>query len=144
MEPEDAVFIDTSGWIALLNRSDYLRSQATQTAKRIKLQRRRLVTSDWVVAEVGNGLARTRLRRKCADYIQLFITLPAPMASMIRVDDAIREKALALYRRVDDKDWGLVDCASFTIMRELGIADALTEDRHFAQAGFTCLLATEP
>jgi len=40
----------------------------------------------------------------------------------------------------DDKDWSLVDCASFIIMRERSIATALTNDRHFEQAGFIRLL----
>jgi hypothetical protein len=33
-----------------------------------------------------------------------------------------------------------VDCASFVLMRELGLADALAADRHFEQAGFNILL----
>jgi predicted nucleic acid-binding protein len=32
-----------------------------------------------------------------------------------------------------------VDCTSFEMMRELGIHNAFTFDRHFAEQGFTCL-----
>ncbi len=39
-----------------------------------------------------------------------------------------------------DKEWGLVDCVSFVVMREHGIEAALTTDRHFIQAGFRALL----
>jgi hypothetical protein len=34
----------------------------------------------------------------------------------------------------------LADCLSFVVMRERGLAAALTGDRHFVQAGFTALL----
>ncbi len=34
----------------------------------------------------------------------------------------------------------MVDCASFVIMRELHIEDALTFDNDFVQAGFRALL----
>ena len=39
-----------------------------------------------------------------------------------------------------DKSWSLTDCASFLIMEEEGVTDALSHDRHFAQAGFQTLL----
>lgn len=38
-----------------------------------------------------------------------------------------------------DKEWTLTGCVSFAVMREAGITQALTEDRHFEQAGFTAL-----
>ena len=40
-----------------------------------------------------------------------------------------------------DKDCSLTDCVSFVIMREAGLQEALTGDRHFEQAGFQALLA---
>ena len=39
-----------------------------------------------------------------------------------------------------DQRWSVTDCASFLIMEELGITDALAYDRDFAQAGFRPLL----
>jgi len=41
---------------------------------------------------------------------------------------------------VADKTWGLVDCVSFVVMRDEGISSAFTNDRHFQQGGFRCLL----
>jgi len=35
-----------------------------------------------------------------------------------------------------DKNWSLTDCITFVIMREAGLQEALTGDRHFEQAGF--------
>ncbi|NDC54572.1 MAG: PIN domain-containing protein, partial [Planctomycetia bacterium] len=32
--------------------------------------------------------------------------------------------------------------ASFEVMRQHGVRDALTSDRHFKQAGFNCLLSS--
>ena len=49
-------------------------------------------------------------------------------------------KAFELYKSHSDKLWGLIDCVSFVVMRELIINDALTFDRHFEQAGFNILI----
>ena len=48
--------------------------------------------------------------------------------------------ALELYRNRTDKDWGFTDCASFVVMMERQLSDALTADDHFRQAGFRVLL----
>jgi hypothetical protein len=47
------------------------------------------------------------------------------------------DKARALFFRHGDKDFSFTDCTSFVVMRELRLREALTTDRHFAQAGFS-------
>ena len=42
-----------------------------------------------------------------------------------------------------DKTWSLVDCISFVMMKEKGLTDALTVDKHFEQAGFNRLMKEE-
>jgi predicted nucleic acid-binding protein len=39
-----------------------------------------------------------------------------------------------------DKEWTRTDSASFVIMRERKVTDALTGDRNLEQAGFAALL----
>ena len=43
-----------------------------------------------------------------------------------------------------DQTWSVVDCASFVVMKERGITDALAYDDDFKQAGFVALLRAEP
>ncbi|MGV0026289.1 type II toxin-antitoxin system VapC family toxin [Phormidesmis priestleyi] len=49
-------------------------------------------------------------------------------------------QALDLYKQRADKAWSHPDCASFCIMKQQNILEALTHDRHFEQAGFIALL----
>jgi predicted nucleic acid-binding protein len=50
------------------------------------------------------------------------------------------QAALTLYEQRPDKEWSQTDCVSFKIMEEQIIFEALTYDRHFAQAGFKALM----
>jgi hypothetical protein len=140
MPPLDPVFIDTSGWIALLNADDHLHAQAAELLQQFATTRRRLVTTDWVLAETGNGLARLVVRPRFVQVVRTF--LQSPNGHLVRVDESLFEAALQLYGQATDKTWGLVDCASFVVMRQEGIQEALIADRHLHQAGFLCLLPT--
>jgi predicted nucleic acid-binding protein len=97
-----------------------------------------VVVTDWVVAETGNGLARTAARRQLATAVALLRS--SPRARLIHVAEPLFQRALDLYASRQDKTWGLVDCSSFLVMQDLGIHDAFTNDRHFDQAGLRCLL----
>jgi len=58
---------------------------------------------------------------------------------VVHVDPDLDEEAWDLLDRMLDKDWSLVDAASFIVMRRLGITEVLTTDHHFSQAGFVRL-----
>jgi hypothetical protein len=99
-----------------------------------------VVITEAVLAEVGNALSRTpRLRRNAAAFIRGCYT--EPNMSVVPVDTALMSRALDLFERRTDKEWGLTDCISFVVMRDRGLHDAATEDRHFQQAGFRALMA---
>jgi predicted nucleic acid-binding protein len=97
-----------------------------------------IVLTDWIIAETGNGLARSRAKGR---FVQVaYQMLDAPSVEVVLVDDTLLRRALANYSKYSDKTWGLVDCASFTVMEERGIIEAFTSDRDFEQAGFSCML----
>lgn len=137
--PNRAVFLDTNGWLALLNASDTLHKPAVALWEELVGQGATLVVTDWVLAETGNGLARTPARRQLGRAADLFRS--SSRSRFLFVSPEYLEKALDLYGRREDKDWGLVDCASFAVMQDLGITEAFTDDRHFQQAGFRRLLS---
>lgn len=63
-----------------------------------------------------------------------------PRCRVVFITAALLRRSLELYLARGDKHWGLVDCASFIVMIDEGITEALTNDRHFEQAGFRPLL----
>src|SRR5262245_58923517 len=69
MTPNNPVFFDTSGWIILLNHEEDDHLKAVEFVKQFARQRRTIVTTDWVFAETGNGLAKHRPRSKFANAV---------------------------------------------------------------------------
>ncbi len=134
----EEVFADSQGWIALLNRSDEYHAAARKAMKAIASQRRPIVTTDWILAETGNGLARTNARGRFVEAVRRL--QKSRSVTIVKIGEGHLEQALELYGRAGDKQWGLVDCASFVVMGDRGARDVFANDRHFHQAGFRCLL----
>lgn len=136
--PGKTVFLDTNGWFALLSASDALHATADAIWKQLGQADYSVLVTDWVVAETGNGLARTPARSRFVTAVE---SLQAhPKVSFVFITPALIQRALAMYARRADKNWGLVDCASFIVMQDENVYEAFTTDRHFEQAGFKCLL----
>ncbi len=64
----------------------------------------------------------------------------SPHVEIVHVDAALDQAAWNLLEQRPDKEWSLVDCSSFVLMRQRGIVQAWTHDHHFEQAGFTRML----
>jgi len=128
------VFADTFYFIALVSPADRAHPRAAEYAALVD----RVVTTEWVLLELADGLSDT-------DNRPLFSTIRSglhtnPFAEVIPLNMALHERAIDLYTRRADKNWSLTDCVSFLVMEDRGLTDALTADRHFEQAGFVALL----
>jgi predicted nucleic acid-binding protein len=136
-----AIFLDTSGVIALLHRGDAHHDKANQLARILVGQNRPRVTTTAVLAELGDGFSR----KGRWDVIAPFLTavLDDPRVSVLAVDTDLIQSAIQFRNSRLDKDWGLTDCLTFVVMSDLGIQEAFTADRHFQQAGFRALLLEE-
>lgn len=94
----------------------------------------RLVTTEWVLMEVADGLAAPVYRQTVVDFLRTVRTVP--LFEVVGYDPAVYDAGFDLYARRPDKAWSLTDCISFAVMTRHELADALTADHHFEQAGF--------
>ncbi len=129
------IFVDTFYIVALVNQRDEFHEKAAELVSKFDSQP--LLTTDAVLLEVGNSLARNH-KQKSIEIISQFVS--AIEIEIVRLDETLFNKAFELYKTHADKSWGLVDCISFVVMKEQNITDALTCDRHFTQAGFRALM----
>jgi predicted nucleic acid-binding protein len=133
------IFGDAAYWLGMLLPNDSLHSIAIECKESVGTNYR-IVTTDLVLTEVLNHVSRLSPRtRMIAGELWLEIS-STPRIISIPFTDALIRKSIDLYMSHSDKSWSLTDCASFIIMRERKIRDALTFDRHFEQAGFRALL----
>lgn len=134
----NSYFLDTSYSIALTIESDEFHDRASLLNRRLITENAQIVTSQAVVLEIGDGLARQRYRRFAIDAFELLEC--SPNIKVVSLSDAIISEAMLLFRDRMDKEWSLVDCTSIVIMQNLGIDRVLSADEHFNQAGFRALL----
>ncbi|MGE0607244.1 MAG: type II toxin-antitoxin system VapC family toxin [Pirellulales bacterium] len=130
-----SVFADTSFYIALVNPGDEAHTAARTHAAGYRGQ---VVTTDFVLVELGNMLSRVGDREV---FVQLWNQLQSdPRTSIVPADRGLLSRAQDLFASRLDKEWSLTDCASFVVMQEAVIREAFTTDHHFEQVGFIALL----
>lgn len=133
-------FVDTSGWAELADRTLIFHPLAVAAFDEVWNQGGRLITSNLVLIEL-TALLSSPLRMPKSQQIRLIGDLQADTSvEVVFVDAALETGAWNLWRSRPDKDWSLVDCASFIIMRQRRLSEALTTDHHFEQAGYVRLL----
>jgi predicted nucleic acid-binding protein len=133
----NALFADTSYYLALLSADDEFHEIAVQLSIQL---RRPIVVTEFVLLEIGNSLSSVKERRL---FIELLPYLRADQAvQIVPASSDLFQSGYELYCRREDKNWSLTDCTSFFVMERLRLSEALTTDRHFEQAGFTALLRT--
>jgi len=128
------VFIDTSAFIALLNKKDDFHSKAAQIIKAASRQQTHFITTDYILDETLTLLKA----RGCGHIVPVFIDLifHTRACQVIWMDSERFSKVTAFFQKHQDKQWSFTDCFSFVCMKECRITKALTKDHHFSQAGF--------
>ena|SRR5436309_902266 len=129
------LFADTFYYLALLSSDDPSHDDSIELTRELSSP---MVTTAWVLTELGDALAAPENRGLFVGFLDGLRR--NPHVTIVPPSQDLFEKAVNLYRRRPDKSWTLTDCASFVVMRERELTDALTGDHHFEQAGFKTLL----
>jgi predicted nucleic acid-binding protein len=132
------VFLDTSGLIAWINQDDQWHELAHRQWAELIRNRIPLLTTSLILVEIGDGLSRIHLRDLAVKVNRQL--LQASQVEVIHVSPDLQSAGWKLFNERPDKDWGVTDCISFSLMELRGTSKAFTLDRHFEQAGFERLI----
>jgi uncharacterized protein len=132
------IFIDTSGFFALLAKRDNMHVKAAEVFKVAREQNARFVTTDYVLDETATLLRARSLGSLVPRFFE--IVMASSACGIEWMDEEMFFATAAFFNKHDDQDWSFTDCFSFIIMKQLRLNEALTKDGHFAAAGFVPLL----
>jgi uncharacterized protein len=130
------VFLDSSAYLALLDRDDQHHDEAIDILLSLARKRTSQFTSNVILIE-AHALVLSRLGIQQG---QAFLRdMEKSATTVVRVRAADEARARQIIYQYDDKDFSMADAISFAVMERLHITRAFTFDRHFAQYGFTVL-----
>ncbi|MDX2239982.1 MAG: PIN domain-containing protein [Leptolyngbyaceae cyanobacterium bins.302] len=132
------LFVDTFYWTALINSKDDWHQRVLELTTNLRSPR--FITTEEVLLEVLNFFCNqgVRSRQHAIDLIN--DVLNNPEVEVIEQTHQSFMAGFGLYQSRLDKGYSLTDCISMQTMRQLGITEILTHDKHFAQEGFVILL----
>ena len=131
----EKIFIDTSAFYALMDRSDSFHHSASQLWAHFLEKRYYLKTSNYVNVETL-ALLQNRLGFEAAD---LWSRDVLGIVETLWIDKALHNLALEIWFSLGRKKLSLVDCASFVLMRQEKMEKVFGYDKHFTQHGFEIL-----
>jgi len=126
------IFVDTSAVYALLDGGDSNNKKAREAWSEALKPGNALVTTNYVLLEsfalIQNRLGLNALRSFQGDIV--------PLLGVEWIGEDVHARAVSALLAASRKSLSLADCASFEVMRTLGLTKALTFDPHFAEQGF--------
>jgi predicted nucleic acid-binding protein len=130
------VFIDTSAFLAVLNAADRYHPLARQAwTELLSAEDVTLVSSNYVIVETTALLQH----RFGMEAVRLLENDLLPVIATQFVTEAIHDQAVSALLAANRRQLSLVDCASFVILRELGLKMVFTFDPHFSEQGFSLI-----
>jgi len=126
------VFVDTSAFLAVLNRTDLWAVRAAGAWRGLVGADAPMATTAYVVVETSAVLQR----RIGIEAVRVFVDQVLPLVSVTYVDKELHEAAQSILLTAGLRDLSLVDCCSFEFMRRNDIRTAFAYDAHFTRHGF--------
>jgi predicted nucleic acid-binding protein len=127
-----AVFIDTSAFLAALDKGDKFHPAAANKWSALARGKSELWTTDYVRLESWSLIQR----RLGAEAVMAFQDDWLPLCKIHEVGPYGFERAAAQWRIAQRRNLSLVDLTSFDAMRQLAIRTALAFNKHFQEMGY--------
>lgn len=131
------VFFDTWAWVAIAHKNDTHHADVLSFYKTFLLKNGVPITTDYVLSETITLLRAKTATEGVAVFINTILAAVKEGRIMLeRIDEKRWEKAWELSKKYNDKpSISFVDFSSFVAMKELGVLNVLTLDKHFEEVG---------
>ena len=126
-----SVFVDTSGFYAVLDADDPFHTVARTGFERAEREQWQLVTTNYVVHETW-ALVQHRLGWSA---VEDFLDVMLPLCRVEFVDEVLHWQAAKRCRQARRRKLSLTDCLSFEVMPRLQVTEAIAQDQHFSENG---------
>jgi predicted nucleic acid-binding protein len=125
-------FVDTSAFVALLDRADQQHVSAERTWQKLLKNGNELVSNNYVLVE-AYALIQHRYGMQ---VLRAFHEDAVPLLSIYWLTPEDHAAAVSVVLTANRRGLSLVDCASMETMRRLGIRQIFAFDPHFTELGF--------
>ncbi|HXR08549.1 MAG TPA: PIN domain-containing protein [Candidatus Acidoferrum sp.] len=127
------VFVDTSGFYALLDGTDLFHAQARDCFSKAKSEGWNLVTTNYVVHESWALIQR----RLGWEALEAFLLDILPLCEIAWVDESLHAAGASSCRQSRQRRFSLTDAVSLQYMRQHGVTTAIVQDEHFSSSGIS-------
>lgn len=128
------LFVDASAWIALTEADDKHHEEAKKAYSRAIQDYDKFVSTNLIIAE-SHALIRRDLGH--LPSIQFLDgTKKSLRVVYVYSSEDLEEEAMKSLRKYKDHAFSYADAVSFAVMKQRGITDVFTYDKHFRAMGF--------
>ena len=133
----NTLFVDTGAWYALADRSDQHHYEAVEIYPKLLSNNLPLKTTNLIIAETYILIRRAIGYQAAIVFLENIAS--SPRVIKIYSDSILEEAAESILRQYQDQDFSYTDAVSFVVMKQIGITEAFSFDKHFVTAGFTLI-----
>ena len=134
MMPLEDIFVDTSAWIALVDKDDSHHKEAASSYPSLLKNHRNLITSNLVIAETYIIILNELGHKPAIDFLEKLKV--SPRILKVYSNEDIEAEGELILARYGDQDFSYTDAVSFVVMKRQKIKKAFSFDKHFLIAGF--------
>jgi len=127
-----SVFVDTSAFFAYVDKTDEFHNLAERRWYKLLDSGETIATSNYIVVETSS-IIQNRLGM---DILRVFYEKLLPVVTIHWIDEKMHDAAFFALILSGRRGLSLADCTSFEVMRNLGIREVFTFDKHFKEYGF--------
>jgi len=133
----NTLFVDTGAWYALADRSDQHHNEAVEIYPKLLSSYHPLKTTNLIIAETYILIRRSIGYQPAIFFLENIAA--SPRVVKIYSDSILEETAESILGQYQDQDFSYTDAVSFAVMKQYGITEAFSFDKHFATACFTLI-----
>ncbi len=127
------LFVDTSAWFALIDKSDQNHKRARNFLNQLREVPVLFHLTDYIVDETTTLLRVKISHRQAVAFLDYLNASPHVIRTHVSPD--MLAAAEDLFRRYQDKQWSYTDCVSFAYMDNEGVQEAFSFDGNFREYG---------